>query len=66
MNVERARALFQEAMPYALVVVALGVAGSAVARYKNAADSCCRPGAACCSPGSPCCAHAEKDRVSQR
>ncbi|MBX3263565.1 MAG: hypothetical protein KF782_28090 [Labilithrix sp.] len=66
MNVERARALFRKATPYALAVFALGAAGTAAARYKDAQESCCKPGAACCSPGSPCCNHAAEDRVSQR
>jgi len=65
MNVERARALWKRALPYALAAFALGAGGVATAKH-FAGDSCCKPGASCCYPGSPCCHHAEKDRVSQR
>ncbi|MBX3205048.1 MAG: hypothetical protein KF764_08255 [Labilithrix sp.] len=66
MNVERVRALWKKAMPYALAVCALGAAGTAALKYKHAQESCCAPGKACCYPGSPCCNHADSNRVSQR
>ncbi|OJY18051.1 MAG: hypothetical protein BGO98_10350 [Myxococcales bacterium 68-20] len=66
MNVERARAIWKRALPYALAAFTLAVAGTAAAEYVRTGDSCCKPGAACCYPGSPCCEHANKDHEPQR
>ena len=66
MNVERARALWKKALPFALGVLALGAAGTAAVKHYSEGDSCCKTGASCCYPGSPCCHHGNKDAISQR
>lgn len=66
MNVERARALWKKALPFALGAIVLGAAGTAAARHYAEGDSCCKPGASCCYPGSPCCHHADKGHTAQR
>jgi hypothetical protein len=61
MTIERVRALWKKALPYAFGAVVLGTAGTAAANHYLNDEDCCKPGAACCKPGAACCHHGDKD-----